>query len=219
MRYRLSIVMPMHNEGDEPYKTIDSIRRSVSNWRDIEIVVIDDCSDKFCSIGRYKNFPNVKLYRNASRLGVHYSIDKGVKLSNSRDIVIIGSHMRFKTLDWDNRVVELLELDSNALYCAVCLNDKSDSERYGASIVVFDYRHTFEAKWIGESPSASIQEVPCVLGAHYWCRKSLYKRVRGLSGLRIWGSLEPYLSTKVWLSGGSCKVVKDVKTSHLFRAK
>lgn len=60
-------------------------------------------------------------------------------------------------------------------------------------------------------------EVPCILGAFYGCRKSWYQYLDGFWGHKSWGTLEPYISLKSWLFGGSCRTA-HIETGHIFKS-
>ena len=61
------------------------------------------------------------------------------------------------------------------------------------------------------------EDIPFVLGAGYAtsCRYWLY--LRGLDGLKQYGSDEAYISLKVWREGGRCILLKDVVIGHIYR--
>jgi glycosyltransferase involved in cell wall biosynthesis len=68
----------------------------------------------------------------------------------------------------------------------------------------------------GVVPSETSYEVPCILGAAYGVSKSWYNYIDGFWGHRKWGSLEPYISLKSWLFGGSCLTSAHIETGHIF---
>jgi len=60
-------------------------------------------------------------------------------------------------------------------------------------------------------------EVPCILGAAYGVSKKWYKYIDGFWGHKKWGTLEPYISLKSWLMGGSCLTAPHIETAHIFK--
>jgi glycosyltransferase involved in cell wall biosynthesis len=79
----LSVVIPNYNNELTIKNTIDSILKST--YKDIEIIIIDDCStDKSVEIIKnfYKTNPLVKLYINDKNEGTFYGRNKGVLMSN-----------------------------------------------------------------------------------------------------------------------------------------
>jgi hypothetical protein len=82
------------------------------------------------------------------------------------------------------------------------------------------YKSILEAKWLGrDSTKEGSYEVPCVLGAIYGVKKSWYEYIDGWWGHRQWGTLEPYISIKSWMMGGSCRVAPHIETGHIFKKK
>ena len=79
----LSVIIPNYNNELTIKKTIDSILKST--YKDIEIIIIDDCStDKSVEIinNLYATNPLVKLYINDKNEGTFYGRNKGILLSN-----------------------------------------------------------------------------------------------------------------------------------------
>lgn len=66
--------------------------------------------------------------------------------------------------------------------------------------------------------SRQIIEIPCVLGAGYACNKKYWNSIHGLKGLRNYGLDEQFISLKVWLSGGKCKLLNNVVFGHVYRS-
>ena len=119
-------------------------------------------------------------------------------------------------------------------------NPFDDVKRYGASILplattddlpsdspmlsIDYYVGMFDGKWHKKEPKENISEVPSVFGAFYFTSKSWLKyihrwdTIRGmkLSGLSYWGGVDVFISLKSWLYGGSCHVVKDIESLHIW---
>jgi len=121
------------------------------------------------------------------------------------------------------------------------LDDPKNFKRYGADLLftVSDddlpkdsalrlrrggYTDLFKTKWLLGKQSDEPYEIPCVLGAFYWTTKEFYNKIGGFDtlpnnhyrGQQRWGSLEPYLSLKVWLAGGSCVLYPNIEAGHVF---
>jgi hypothetical protein len=65
----------------------------------------------------------------------------------------------------------------------------------------------------------SMLQIPCILGACYAFSKRYWQYLKGLSGLINYGCDETYLSLKVWMEGGACMLMKEIKVGHIFREK
>jgi glycosyltransferase involved in cell wall biosynthesis len=114
-------------------------------------------------------------------------------------------------------------------------------KRYGANLLLFSmgedlpidspvrngkdyYVGCFDSKWIKTKPEEDISEIAVIYGAFYICNKTWYTHIQGwntergvkMSGHRNWGSLEPWISIKSWLSGGTCHSINYLETGHIF---
>ncbi len=105
----LSVIIPNYNNEMTIKNTIDSILKST--YKDIEIIIIDDCStDK--SVEIVKNFygtnPLVKLYINNKNEGTFYGRNKGILMSNGYYIANVDSD---DTVHPDKFAFEIEELE------------------------------------------------------------------------------------------------------------
>jgi hypothetical protein len=96
---------------------------------------------------------------------------------------------------------------------------------YGAKMLFIDHnanaerpaREVLEPKWAPKGEGIEY-EIPCILGANYAFSKQWLDKIRGLQGLRMWGSSEPFLSLKTWMAGGTSKIRTDIEIGHKFRS-
>jgi glycosyltransferase involved in cell wall biosynthesis len=91
-------------------------------------------------------------------------------------------------------------------------HDKKSNPR-----VTETFRGIIEAKWLPGRKETVGYEIPCILGAFYGVKKAWYNYVDGWEGHRVWGTLEPMISMKSWLFGGSCRMAPMVETGHIFK--
>jgi glycosyltransferase involved in cell wall biosynthesis len=121
------------------------------------------------------------------------------------------------------------------------LDDPDCTKRYGADLLFTvgnddlpknsqlrqrkgGYTDLFHAKWLPRKQSDEPYEIPCILGAFYFTSKAYYQELSGWDtvyrnryvGHRVWSHLEPYISLKVWLSGGSCVLYPSIEAGHIF---
>lgn len=86
------------------------------------------------------------------------------------------------------------------------------------------YTHLFRAKWRWKRDNKKPYVIPCLLGAFYFTTKDFYNLIHGWDtergelymGHRLWGALEPMISLKTWLYGGTCYVHPSIETGHVF---
>lgn len=81
----------------------------------------------------------------------------------------------------------------------------------------------FTGKWADKLPKAepgnpsNLITTSCVMGATYATSVEHWDRIGGLYGLVKWGSDEPFMALKTWLSGGKCYLIKDFPIGHFYR--
>lgn len=221
----LTIIIPFLNEGSEVKNTLESIRNFSDN--NVNILLINDFSDDKYNYKALALEYNAQYVENKCRLGVAASRDLGVDLCGTPYFLLLDGHMRFYDMNWVHRIVEELAEDERQLLCCQTkvlrsqngnVVDKEWSLAYGA-YVDFKSKNILNACWKAKEgePGKTTEYIPCVLGAAYACSKNYWKYLHGLEGLRYYGCDEQYISLKVWLEGGKCKLLKDVVVGHLYR--
>jgi len=232
---KLSIIIPYHEEGlDFITTTINSIRETI-DIDTYEIIVVDDFSDI-----PLENIDNTKILRHNENLGVGAAFDTGVKFARSENIFLMGSDIRFEKNKWASQIIQEIEFYPSAFTCTSCVALSADNldinERRlvnvvnGATILMFhdkqsnpkqlnSFRGIIEAQWLPHLKDRNVDsyEIPCILGAAYGVKKSWYEYVDGWSLHKKWGTLEPYISLKSWLFGGSCRTAPRIETGHIFK--
>jgi len=219
----LSIIITSLNEKPQILnQTIRSILDT--SPEDIEIIVIDDCSDTPVNL-EYKG-KNIKFERNKFRLGAAQSKHNGVTLSSKPYVFLTDAHVLFVP-GWHEETLKTLENKPNSLFCGTCLGlsegkfdlNQANGAYVGARLFLYDKndKQILDGKWINNRKDENNYEISCVMGANYFMHKSHFFKIRGFSELRAWGSEEPCLSLKTWLSGGEVRLNKDVKIGHMFR--
>jgi len=227
---KLTIVMPYLNESNEPLETIESIHLT-SDANLTEIIAIDDCSNSSIDLSKFKN---VKQIRNEKRIGVDASRQLGIELSQTDNILVIDSHMRFKDDNWLNKMCMLVEDNPDTLWCCVCLGlgygttsvNNHKGKYYGANFIFVNEnvnkerpsRECIEPKWANEIKGTDEYKIPCILGANYFFSKKWFDYINGWRGLKSWGTSEPFVSLKSYMSGGNCKITKSIEIGHVFRS-
>lgn len=81
----------------------------------------------------------------------------------------------------------------------------------------------FTGKWADKLPKAEegnddnlITTSGC-MGATYATSVEHWDKIGGLYGLIKWGSDEPFMALKTWLSGGKCYLIRDFVIGHFYR--
>ncbi|MCD0472676.1 glycosyltransferase [Flavobacterium sp. JAS] len=228
MLKKLTIIIPFLNEGIEIENTLKSIRKTAKNNVDI-VLINDNSTDKFDYRSTARKY-NAAYHLNSERKGVAQSRDIGVSLINTPFFLLIDGHMRFYDNNWWAEFINSLEIDDRAVYCGSCLPLKENgktikkhklNKSFGA-FISFDQCYPSEIldpKWVSTDTDINNQtpEIPCILGASYALSVRYWNYIKGLNGLRYYGSDETFLSMKIWLEGGKCILLKNIEIGHIFR--
>lgn len=227
---KLTVIIPFLNEGEEVKNTVDSILQHSNN--NIEIILINDVSEDDYDYAQLANTSHITYIKNEKRLGVAKSRDLGVELCQTPYFLLLDAHMRFYDSEWVDAIITTLEKNDRTLLCCrtkvlwkengVVSESTTSPITYGAHINFHQEGDGLSTQWSmqclkSEDESAEIINIPCVLGAAYAASKRYWQYLKGLSGLLYYGSDEPYISMKVWLEGGTCKLLKNIVVGHIYR--
>lgn len=231
MNPRLTIIIPFLNEKEEVANTVRSIREH-SDSDEIVVLLINDASDDGYDYRQVAETYQTEYILNPIRLGVAASRDMGVVQARTPYVMLLDAHMRFYDDRWLGRIVEELEKDEKVLLCCQTKGLRMEDSKlvemngrplsYGACVNFYTGRLLFECEWIfrEQEKERDLQtvQIPCVLGATYCCSKKYWQYLKGVEGLACYGNDEPYISMKVYLEGGCCKLLKDVAVGHIYRS-
>ena len=233
---QLSIVIPYHDEGvDFISTTLRSIYDTI-DIEDYEVIIVDDGSEKPLSLPGKE-----KVLRHEKNRGVGAAFDTGVQHAHSDNLFLMGSDIRFIANGWASGMLKEIKDYPKAFTCTTCVilnKDKMDivarmkenKTCNGATILIFhdhttnprkppSFKGIIEAKWLPYNSNIyqDSYEIPCILGAAYGVSKRWYEYVDGWAGHYRWGSLEPHISLKSWMFGGSCRIAPSIATGHIFK--
>lgn len=228
MQKDLTIIMPFLNEDKEPINTIKNIY-DTSPKKNFEIIAIDDCSSiDYSSLSHFKE---VKYIKNSTRLGVDGCRQLGSILAQTPNLFIIDAHMRFPK-NCIEQILDCVKREPDTFWCSTCLQlgygnmaiERANIRYFGATLLLSNKNPSkdrpateiLEPKWLNKQGSGEY-EIPCILGANYFFTKKRFDYIHGLKGLKMWGTSEPFLSLKNWLSGGKCKITTNFEIGHKFR--
>jgi glycosyltransferase involved in cell wall biosynthesis len=219
---------------------IDSIESTIGDI-DYEIILVDDCSDVPVKID------GIRIIRQMIGQGIGSSFDLGVTFAQSDNIILTACDVRFTNNDWALKMLAEIRKHPKSLICTAVIPlqkefpelDFASAKKFlrldahkGATIKLFmgddeNPHHIIEASWNPReflplrSPDyktpTECYEVHCILGACYGVSKHWYQHIDGFWGHRFWGTLEPLISLKSWMFGGSCLVAPFIETAHYFK--
>lgn len=220
----LSVLINDYNDHEECALTVRSIRDTAGGTP--EVVVVDDGSPSALNL----NGLNAEVHRMQHRIGVGPSRYVAATHATRDWILIVDSHCRFvpgwyetacdaaksgseKTI-WNFQCVGLapgnmdMSKPHGAYFGSSILFSGADSNKPGEWQVL-------EGKWL-PSHADNIQ-VGGLMGACYMMHRDWFFQIGALKMLRHWGSDEPDLALRSWLSGGECRFTKAVRVGHQFR--
>lgn len=216
----ITVIITFLNEGVEVFNTLKCFRESASF--PFEIVLINDGSTDDFDYQKVADDFGARYIKHSERKGPAVSRNEGVEICSTDYFLLLDAHMRVYQDNWGTRIIEEIDKEKEVLLCCSTITLDKNAEiikespiGYGSTINLLnlsnDWNNGFNEK------HEDCIEIPCVLGASYACSKKYWMKLRGLNGLRTYGFEEQLISIKVWLSGGKCKVLKDVKFGHIFR--
>ena len=220
--------MPFLNESAWPTKTIQSIY-DTSDSNLFEIIAINENAK---DIYDFSKFPDVRYIVNKKRMGVDGSRQLGAELALTSRLFIIDAHTLFyPNSNWLNKIIDCIDREPTTAWCFTCVGlwkgnediNHPQGEYYGADLKLYTEkekdrpaRQIIEPTWRTKKPELE-DDIQVILGANYGFSKAWFMKIHGLKNLKSWGSSEPFISIKSWLSSGSCKINTSIKTAHLFR--
>lgn len=229
----LTIILPFLNEGVEVEKTVNSIQGHTKE--DVEIILINDCSNDGYDYMAVSKKYGTRYIVNKERLGVAKCRDIGITSSKTKYFLLLDAHMRVYDNRWYSILMKALKNEATTLFCLqskvllnICgiIKENESVPAYGAFIEMTPTIEQFlNVSWNTKTVLSAetkdtnqIVEIPCVLGAGYACNKKYWNSIHGLKGLRNYGLDEQFISLKVWLSGGKCKLLNNVVFGHVYRS-
>ncbi len=232
-----SVIIAYHNEGQEMINdTIKSVR-DTTDPNDYEIIVVDDHSTEPIDL------PGVRLIRHPQRRGLGAAFDTGKAAAKADNLIIMCADTRAIDPGWMNIMAKALDDNPKSIICTRCVNLSPKQVNgldplkrrtnpklvySGANIKPYVWEKNtppnrprpktiINAVWRPQDNSTTgIIDIPCVLGAFYGIKKAWYEHLDGFCGHKVWGTLDPYISLKSWMFGGSCKLCREIDTGHIF---
>jgi len=137
-------------------------------------------------------------------LEIEEEINKLKKLEQTEDTkLLIADYQKYKERIKDIGDVKVI--------------DEHKERKYGADIIEYNEKANIilNVHWRKEE-KGKCYEIPSILGACYFMTKKWFNHIRGLNGLRMYGSDEEFLSLKTWALGGKVKIIKEIETGNVY---
>lgn len=241
----LTCIIGFQNEGAEIEKTVISIRATAKN---VNIMLINDCSTDGFNYKAVAERFGCEYYETPENLGCGGARDFGVSKCKTKYFILLDGHMRFYHIGWEEKILcHLRERENSIIYANTLVFSKEkvkvngeeldllqynnedgkngrNGDYIGAMINFYEKGNELTGKWAHLLPEAeegnpsNLITTTCCMGATYATSVKHWNRIGGLYGLLKWGSDEPFMSIKTWLSGGKCYLIKDFPIGHFYRS-
>lgn len=199
------VIATRREDLKELKRLVRSLQRCLSETCEI-IAVVDGWKTIF-----QEELPLAKIVYQR-HAGVGAAFDNGVSKAKNDYVVLLGSDVRFN--EDPVPVFDKIKEDKT-LTCFACKVMGGDKVFYGAGIVEKSGGRIYQAKWRRER-TGKHHQIGCILGAAYLVKKLWYEKIEGFKNHKDWGTLEPLISLKSYMMGGSCKVYSDLVIEHEF---
>ncbi len=93
-KIKLTILVPVYNALDEVKKCLDSIILNTRLSKNIQVIVLNDCSSDINvknELHNYNKVPYFKVINNLENLGYTQNVNKGLSIAKERDVILLNS--------------------------------------------------------------------------------------------------------------------------------
>ena len=223
---KLSAVIPCFNEKIEDLQVTVAMLSACEPGLH-EIVVVDDCTDRYDVREVLSSFPWVTVVVNESQVGAGPSKAHGTDMAfqtGADAAVQLDAHMRipFKFVEMIRTAVKLYP---TSIFCTCCRGFNTLEGSFLACGA--DFRRTahvkqcdlwLEKNWIDRGPVEVIDRCPSILGACYVIPKDVWEPLGGLNpNFFGWGSEEDDLSIRSWMYGFEVRRINGLVVPHRFK--
>jgi len=106
---KVSVIIPAYNEERNIGKTIKSVLKQ--NYKNLEIILVDDCSrDKTSEVGKKLG---VKVLRNKINLGLAKTLNRGIKIARGKIVITLHADCELVGKDWIKKIIGVFDKHKN----------------------------------------------------------------------------------------------------------
>lgn len=218
MQPDISVVIPARNEGPRLATTIDSIASTRTTRAIVEIVIADDDSGDdteghlraaWPDLSRHERL-HIQVSRLRQRAGVPRARNHAAALATADILFITDAHVRFPP-GWDDLVFHYVR--PHRIVAGPVTEDNTPFVGYGCRLAV-----PFMGTYWNKEPVTSPREVQVAACPATVLTRDLFNQLGGYDdGIEMYGSAEPELSVRAWLSGAEIILVPQLKVAHRFK--
>jgi glycosyltransferase involved in cell wall biosynthesis len=208
----ISVILTVHNEGEELKRTIASIKANTHNLT--EIIIIDDSSSDGCCEGIEDQ--NIKIIRHDHRIGVAYSRNEGAEIAKGDVFSFLDGHQRLTKNCLD--ITSKLAIKKNAIVSPGIRGfHKNNQLIHGAKFHLCPDNGFFSADWITQFPWKRVRQLSALRAPGYSIPKILYHKLRWIKGMKGWGGSEALLSVKAFFTKIPIFYTRGPVAYHMFK--
>jgi glycosyltransferase involved in cell wall biosynthesis len=181
------VVFPARDEGARVTRTVASLIETCQAPRDIEVVIVDDCSKptRRPDVSALADRVQVRIIRSDVHLGVGAARNLAVRHARGDVVFITDAHVRFSA-GWDQEVRQLIA-PQRILATGIRNQDNISWRSFGCRLVV-PHMGTY---W-NTSPPDSAPYVQIASSAGTVLERALFDRIGGYDeGMLHYGGFEP----------------------------
>jgi glycosyltransferase involved in cell wall biosynthesis len=213
---RVSVIIPVRNEGLRIAETVESIVRGRRWFPELEIVIVDDASedDACAALAAWSDTAAGVLLR-VRRLhawsGIPFARNRGAEVATG-DVFLITDGNTVFPADWD--VTLMRRFRPEALWTSRIQDVASPFAGYGCQLEF----PSMGVHWI-TSPDAYGGRVPISPCTFTAISRELFHEIGGYNeSLPLYGAAEPEFSVRAWRLGHEIHVIPELVIGHHFRA-
>ncbi|GAB6027895.1 hypothetical protein CHUAL_002111 [Chamberlinius hualienensis] len=233
---KASIVVCLYNEAlTTLLRTIYSVLDRTPDYLLHEIVLIDDYSDSeilatdiLSSLKNETKSKKVKLFRTDKREGLIRARMFGARKATGDVLTFLDSHCEVNT-GWLEPLLNEIALNKKTVVCPIIDIINSDTFVYSASPLVrggFNWGLHFKWDSLPAETFATKEDYvkpiisPTMAGGlfaidrHYFAELGEYD-----AGMDVWGGENLEISFRIWMCGGSLKIIPCSRVGHVFRKR
>jgi len=208
---KVSIIIPIHNEGRNIYNTVKSIRQNTLE-KDYEIIVVDDGSTD----RNYENLVNFNVrFYGIKQIGLVRAKNYGVKHAKGKFFVFLDGHMTLHHR-WLSKLIDVAE-EFDPCITTPCIYDVNNPLNKGYGFTFASW--VLDTRWLPKKCN-NPYEIPMAGGACMVVSKKIFNLLGGFDpGIKQWGREDAEICLRSWLMGYPIILMPAVEVGHLFRSQ
>lgn len=213
---KVSIVIPVKNEGANVKLTVDSIVNTPTKIP-YEVIVVDDATEDDCCrfLEENKDYWQEKGVRMIKTAGIGAANARNLGAAQAAgDILIFSDAHVVVENDWLDKMAATMSRPGIDILTPG-IADYGHPERVGFGQT---WNEKLETQWLPAPQDVS--PIPLAPGGLEAVKKEAFHTVGGFeTGFKIWGYEDVELSFKCWLFGFGVYVTPEVTVQHIFRTR